>query len=174
MPLTVDSKALRDVLRRHHGGNVLFDLKVDGQAPEGLAAMIRALQIDPATDELLSVDFQWVSLTEEVHLQVPVRPEGVAAGVKAGGMLEVVLHEVTVACLPTNIPEEFIVDVTAMEQGQSLHVADLVPPEGVRILTHAEEPVVSVRAPHVVIEVAPAAEEGAEEAAEEGEGEAEE
>jgi large subunit ribosomal protein L25 len=172
----VEARTLIEVLRHHRGGNVLFDLEVDGEAPGGYAAIIKQLQMDPVSDELLSVDFQWVSLTEAVQVSVPVHPQGEAAGVKAGGMLEQVLHDLLVSCLPTEIPPGIPVDVSNLEMGQTLHVSDLVIPDGVRVLTNAEESVVTVRPPHVVTEVAPAeAAEGAEEAeAEEAEGEAEE
>ena len=174
IPLAVEARTLSEHLRRHHGGNVLFDLRVDGEAPEGLAAIIREVQADPTTDELLSVDFRWVSLSEQVQVHVAVITQGLAAGVKAGGMLEVVLHQVLVSCLPTDIPEQIVVDVTDLEMGQSLHVSDLAAPEGVTVLTPADDAVLSVRTPHVVVEeVVPAEGEAEEEAAEEGEAETE-
>jgi len=166
MPIAVEARTLAKLLRHHRSGNVLFDLTVDGQAPGEYKAIVKELQADPVSDQLLSVDFQWVSLTERVHVVVPVRVEGMAAGVKSGGMLEQMLHEVQVSCLPTNIPEEIVVDVTPMEQGDSLHVSDIAAPEGVTILTHAEDTVVSVRVPHVAPVVA---EVEGEEAVEEGE-----
>jgi len=163
-PIAVEARTLANLLRHHHSGNVLFDLTVDGEAAGEYKAIVKELQADPVSDELLSVDFQWVSLTESVHVVVPVRVEGLAAGVKVGGMLEHTLHEVHVSCLPTNIPERFVVDVTPLEQGQSLHVSDIVAPDGVTILTHAEETIVSVRAPHVApVEVAAEGEEAVEE-----------
>ena len=105
IPLAVDARTLSQLLRKHRGSSVLFNLKVDGESPEGLAAIIKELHADPITDVLLSVDFQWVSLTEEITVAVPIRLESVAAGVQAGGVLDQALYEVQVSCLPTNIPE---------------------------------------------------------------------
>jgi large subunit ribosomal protein L25 len=171
--LLVGAKELSTLLRQHHGTNVLLDLTVDGEAPGGFKAIVKEVQRDPVRDDLLSVDFQWVSLTEKISVTVPVVPVGDSVGVKAGGIFEQALHELHISCLPTGIPQQITVDVSELEQGHSLHVSDLVAPEGVTILTAAEEPVVSVRPPHIVAEVVEAkegeaveGEEGEEEAAE--------
>jgi len=172
LPLLVDERTLTSVLRQHHGSNVLLDLRVDGQAPTGLAAIIKALQTDPVTDHPLSVDFQWVSLQEKVTVSVALRLEGTAAGAQQGGIVEQMLHEVHVTCLPLDIPAELWLPITGLQIGDTLHVSDLVVPDTVRVLNHPEDPVVTVRAPVIVAEVA--AEEAAEAAAgeEAAEGEA--
>jgi large subunit ribosomal protein L25 len=167
-PLLVDAKVLRDILHHHHSGNVLLDLKVDGQAPEGLAAIIKSVQTDPITDALLAVDFQWVSLAEKVHVAVPVATEGAAPGVQEGGILEQILYELQVSCLPGDMPESIVVDISGMQIGDTLHIADIAAPPGVEILTHGDEPLVTVRHPHVAAVSAEPAE-GAEEAEEEEE-----
>ncbi len=159
VPLAVDARTLSQLLRQHHGANVLFDLKVDGQSPKDVAAIIKELQADPTTDELLSVDFQWVSLTEEISVTVAIRLEGLAAGVQAGGVLDQSLYEVHVSCLPTNIPEELHLNVDALEIGDSLHVSDIAAPEGAMILAASEEIVVTVRPPTVIAEPEPEVEE---------------
>ena len=174
VPLAVDGRTLSTVVRHHHGSGVLLDLRVDGQAPEGLAAIIKSLQTDPVSEEVLSVDFQWVSLTEQIHVEVALHTVGTAVGVTVGGILEQMLHEVTVSSTPLQIPSEIVVDVRGLQIGDTLHVSDLVVPEGVQVLAHGEEPMVTVRAPHVVTVVEAAPEEGAEEEAEAEEGEEEE
>jgi len=175
LPLLVDEKTLADVLRHHRGGNVLLDLKVDGKTPGGFAAIVKSLQADPVSDRVLAVDFQWVSLTEHVTVSVSVHLRGTAAGAQEGGMVEQMVHEVDVSCLPLEIPEELSADITALQIGDTLHVSDLTAPEGVEIVSPGHETIATVRPPAAVVEVAPVAEaeEGAE-AAEEGEGETEE
>lgn len=158
VPLIVESRALEAVLRRHRGGNVLVELRVDGTTPGGLAAIVKATQHDPVTDQLLSVDFQWVSLEERVTVTVPLRLEGAAAGAQEGGLVEQILHEVEVSCTPLQIPEELAADITHLQIGQTMHVSDLVPPEGVQIITAGDEAVVTVRAPTVVTVETPTAE----------------
>jgi len=179
MPLLVDERTLTDVLRHHRGGNVLFDLRVDGTAPGGFAAIVKSMQSDPVTDDLLAVDFQWVSLQEHVTVQVRIRLQGRARGAEEGGIVDQALHEVEVSCLPLEMPEELVLDISAMEIGDTLHVSDLAEVAVVVVLAHAEEPAVTVRPPVVVAEVAPVAEEAAAEEGEEAaeakaEGEAEE
>jgi len=176
IPLLVDEKTLTTVLRRHRGGNVLFDLKVDGKTPGDFAAIVKSLQADPVSDRLLAVDFQWVSLKEHVTVSVSVHLRGTAAGVQEGGMVEHMVHEVDVSCLPLGIPEELVIDITALQIGDTLHVSDLTAPEGVEILSPGHETLVTIRPPAAVVEVTPEvaeAEEGAE-AGEEGEAEAKE
>jgi len=90
-------------------------------------------------------------------------------------MVEQMVHEVDVSCLPLEIPEELFADITALQIGDTLHVSDLTAPEGVEIVSPGHETIATVRPPAAVVEVAPVAEaeEGAE-AAEEGEAETEE
>jgi len=166
--LLVDEKTLRDVLRHHHGSNVLLDLKVDGESPGNLAAIIKAMQVDPLSEEVLAVDFQWVSLEEPVTVSVIVQLRGTARGAVEGGSVEQVLHEVELTCLPLQIPEELMLDISAMQIHDVLHVSDLTVPEGVEILTGTDEPIVTVRPPISAAALAPAVE-GEEEAAEEAE-----
>ena len=178
IPVLVNEKTLADVLRHHRGGNVLLDLKVDGKTPGGFAAIVKALQADPVSDRLLAVDFLWVSLKERVTVNVPVHLRGTAAGAAEGGSVDQMTHEVSVTCLPLEIPEELLADIAALQIGDTLHVSDLSVPEGVEVLTHGEELLVTVRPPAAVVEVTPEAAEGEEAAAgeegaeEAGEGEA--
>jgi large subunit ribosomal protein L25 len=169
-PLVVDEKTLHDVRRHQRGSNVLLDLKVDGESPGNLAAIIKTMQTDPISDEVLAVDFQWVSLTEHVTVSVSVHLAGTAPGAVQGGALDQSLHEVEVTCLPLQIPEALILDISGMEIHDTLHVSDLVAPEGVEILTALDEPVVTVRQSVSAAALAPEPAEG-EEAAEAEEGE---
>jgi large subunit ribosomal protein L25 len=110
-----------------------------------MGALIQETQRHPISREILSVDFLWVNLKETVHVVVPVLLVGEPVGVKLeGGSLEQTLHEVTVACLPTAIPENIEADVSGMHTGQSLHVSDIVVPEGVVFVTSVEEAIAVV------------------------------
>ena len=132
---------------RHHGS--LINLMIDGSiAVDNLAALLKQTQRHPLTREILSVDLQWVSLIEEVELHVPVLIVGSAPGVaRDGGSLDQSMHEIMIACLPGDIPEHLEIDVSEMEIGQSLHVSNMTAPAGVRIVTGADEAVVSVLRP---------------------------
>ncbi len=173
LPLAVSARAVMEAL--HQGGtNVLVDLRVPDLPHAGsVAAMIRQVQRDPVKHQPLHVDFQWVSLREKMTAMVPVVTVGESPGVKAGGVVDLALHEVEVECLPTAIPEHLVVDLTGMEIRDTRKVGDVQVPEGVTLLTPAEETVVSIVPPIKEEALAPALEEaeaGAEEAAAEGEG----
>jgi large subunit ribosomal protein L25 len=159
--VAVPVRAVLDAL--HLGGtNVLVDLRIPDMAHAGtVAAMIRQIQRDPVRHQPIHVDFQWVSLSEKITAIVPVLVVGEAAGLLVVGVVDLALHEVEVECLPTAIPEHLVVDVTGMDIRDSKHVSDLQVPEGVELLTPADETVVSI--------VPPMAEEAAETPAE-GEG----
>ncbi len=168
LPLAVSARAVTEALR-HGGSNVLVDLRVPGLPHAGsVAAMIRQVQRDPVKHQPLHVDFQWVSLREKMTALVPVVTTGESPGVKAGGVVDLALHEVEVECLPTAIPEHLVVDLTGMEIRDTRKVGDLQLPEGVTLLTPAEETLVSIVPPIKEEALAPALEEaeaGAEEAA---------
>ena len=172
--VSVDAKDLYHVL--HAGGaNVLLDLVVDGEEHFALA---RDVQRDYIRNRFVHVDFLVVSRTEKITLDIPVRVVGESVGVKSGGVLEHHLWELQAECLPGDVPEAIDADITELEVGDSLKVADLTAPEGVTILSPPDESVVSVVVPQARIveeveelegvEGEEVAEEGAEAPAEEG------
>jgi large subunit ribosomal protein L25 len=163
--LSVDSRELLHVFHTGAGTNVLVDLVVDGDAH---LAMAREVQRDHIKGKFVHVDFLAVSRDQRITISVPVRVVGDSVGVKAGGVLEHHLWELQVECLPTGVPEAIEADVSALEIGSSLRVADLVAPEGVTVLTAPEESVVAVQQPQARVEL----EAEAAEAAEAAEGEA--
>jgi large subunit ribosomal protein L25 len=159
--ISVDAKDLYHVLHTGAGTNVLIDLVVDGR--DNLA-MPREIQRDHIRGQFKHVDFLIVSRTEKIAIDVPVRVIGESPGVKAGGVLEHHLWDLHVECLPGDVPEAIDADVSELAVGDSLKVADLVPPKGVAILTPADESVVAVVTPQarVVEEVVPEAVEAVE------------
>lgn len=162
VPVAVDVRALERVLQAAAGANILLEvvLRDDGQVRNELA-MLQDLQRDVLTRRVIHVDLHRVSLTERVHARVPVVLRGEAPGVREGGILEVLRHEVEVSGLPTDLPEHLELDVSNLGLGHSLHVRDLRIPEGVNLLTPADETLVTVLAPAVAPEEAVSAPEGA-------------
>ncbi|MCX7598808.1 MAG: 50S ribosomal protein L25 [Armatimonadetes bacterium] len=153
-PIVVARETLERIARL--GTNVVLELCVDGQSPpEGVAAMVKAVEHHPVTRAPLSVDFQWVSLTRVVHVSVPVVLTGSPEGVRLeGGVLEQLLHDVEIRCLPTNIPPELTVDVTHLKVHESVHVRDLALPEGVEIVTDPDAAVATIVPPRIQVEEA--------------------
>jgi large subunit ribosomal protein L25 len=114
---------VRNILRKHHD-SAIVDLSVgEGSV---LNAIIRDVQRHPATGRILHVDLQRISLTEKIRVEVHVRLNGLAAGVKdQGGILEHGTRSVNVLCLPTEIPEEIPVDVSALRIHDAIHIRDI-------------------------------------------------
>ena len=138
--LKLDATELADVT----GGNAIIDLQVDG---EEKTVMVKDVQQDAVTDEYLHVDFHQIALDESIVVEVPISLEGIAEGVREGGVLQQTLREVEVECLPTEIPSDLKLDISELEVGESLHVSDLEASEGVDFATSGDEVVVTVVAP---------------------------
>ena len=160
--VTVDPKAVLRMIHGREGTTQLLTLKFDGEAGNGARlAIIRELQFDPVSEQLLHVDLQEVSADRAITVHVTVRPVGEAAGVREQkGILNLVLYELAVSCVPTAIPERIDADVSALMIGDVLKVSDLRAPEGVRILNDPGQAVATVAPPmaeEVAATVAPAA-----------------
>ncbi len=160
--ISVDPKAVLKMIHGHEGSTQLLSLKFDGDGATTKMAIIRDMQFDPVTEDLLHVDLQEVSADRAINVRVAVHPVGEAIGVKdTKGILNLVLHELEISCLPTNIPQRIDADVTQLAIGDVLTVRDLVPPQGVRILNDPGQAVATVSPPMAEEEVAPAAAAGA-------------
>jgi large subunit ribosomal protein L25 len=126
------------------------------------AVMIAEVQRDLVRRKVISIDFRRVSLREKVHTHVPIRHIGDSPGQKVGGIIDQVMHEVMVECLPTEMPDHLEVDISGLEIGDSVRVREVVAPPGVRVLAPEDEVVIVIAPPVRVEEAAPApAEEGA-------------
>jgi len=148
--LVVNAKDVDTLLQGASGANVIVDLQVSGAAAADRKALIREIQRDPVQGNILHLDLQHISLTERI------------TGVKdGGGILEHLLREVEVECLPTDIPTQLEVDVSAMNIGDTLHVSD-IKAERVVIVTEADRGIATVVPPTVLEEAKPAEEAPAE------------
>jgi large subunit ribosomal protein L25 len=163
VPVSVGARDFQVALHTHKGGNPIVNLAVGGSE---FTALIRDAQYDPLTHEVLHLDFQHISLTETIEVRVPVRLNGNPVGVKdGGGILETILRDLEVRCLPTAIPAAIDVDVAALAIGDSVHVRDITLPD-VEILNDPDDTVATVVPPTVMEEKpaeAVAVEPGAEE-----------
>ncbi|MFA5038189.1 MAG: 50S ribosomal protein L25 [Candidatus Omnitrophota bacterium] len=157
LSLKLERSRILKFMHAHHGGeNIVITLKISGgKKDEERAVLVKEIQRHPVNDEILHMDFNEVSLTKKIIVTVPIQSEGEAAGVKQeGGTLEQIIWEVEVECLPTQIPEKLVVDVTAMKIGDTVHLKDIPVPAGVTLKHDLEAIVFSLVAPHKE-EVAP-------------------
>jgi len=180
--IKLNEREFRKLMHKAGSENAIITLAIEGAgaAQAGQKTVIlKEVQKDPIAGSLIHVDFQEISLTEKLKIKVPVVALGDAIGVtQQGGVLEMVLRDIEVECLPTDIPEKIEVDITSLAIGKAIYVKDLHVSEKIKILNPAELPVISVSVPAAEIET-PKAEEAAagepevikEKKAEEGEGE---
>ena len=146
VPVNISARELELALLQHKGGNVIVNLALN---PGEYTALIRDVQYDPITHNILHLDFQHISLTETVQVKVNIPLVGIAVGVKdAGGVLEHITREVEVRCLPTAIPPSLDLDVSKLAVGESLHIRDLKA-EGITIISDPDTTVATVVAPTV-------------------------
>ncbi|MBU2614281.1 MAG: 50S ribosomal protein L25, partial [Elusimicrobia bacterium] len=141
--LFVKEKEISKILRV--GFNQLINLKVDG-SPK--TVLIKEIQKHVVSEKLLHVDFHAVSLQKEIEVEAPVHIIGECHGVKSqGGILEHVLRELKIRCLPTNIPKSIDIDVSNLNIGHNILVKDITPPANVTILSTKNSIIVHVVAP---------------------------
>lgn len=151
------SRRAAERLVAHAGTGRLVTLAVKrGKKSEKKPVLIKELQRHPVQGEIIHIDFHAVALDKAIETHVPVHLAGEEKRTHDGAIIEQFLRELEVSCLPTQIPDSFIVDISRLPLGASIHVRDLTPPEGVRILTPAEDVVVTAAAPSAAAEPAPA------------------
>jgi large subunit ribosomal protein L25 len=153
VPLTVDEATFSSLLSESAWYSTLIELQIEGMsgAEARPTVMIKEVQRELVPRRLISIDFRHTSLQERIQTTVPVIHVGESPGVKVGGVLEHILHEVTVECLPADIPDRFEADISQLEIGDSFRVRHLSTPEGVT-LRAAEDDVVVLVAPPVAAE----------------------
>jgi large subunit ribosomal protein L25 len=135
----VDSRVLRQVLV---DGSALIDLEVGGQTRP---VIVKEQQLHPVRDEVMHIDLLEVRLDETIQTTVGVQVEGAeeAPGIKEGGVLEHVTHQLNIEALPTSIPDSIVVDVSRMEIAATMHLSEVAAPEGVTFLDDPEETIIA-------------------------------
>jgi large subunit ribosomal protein L25 len=149
----------RDFTNRIAGlqGSHLVRLKSASSALAEKVALVKSMQFHPISGDVIHADLYEVDLTATIQVRVPLRFVGRALGVTRGGILQPIVREIEVECLPLDIPESFSVDVSALDIGDSVHVAELAIPEGVTAVTEASQALVTVVTPSVEEAPTPAA-----------------
>lgn len=147
--IKVSRAALLRLVHQHRIEGVLINLKLkDDKKRNQRACLIKEIQYDPVHGDIIHVDFNEISLTKAIKVNVPVVAVGEPVGVKQeGGSLERILWEIEVECLPANIPKEIQVDVSALKLGEAIHIKDLSIPSDVKVLNEQGAIVLSVAAP---------------------------
>lgn len=153
--VTVGEKELMEALKKA-GANAIIHLKL-GKGTD--TVILKELQRDVVDGQPVHADFKRIDLKQKISVQVPLHTVGEAPGVKLqGGLLEHVLRQIEIRCLPTAIPQRIDIDVSALNVGDAVLVKDIKLPEGVEVRTKADQTVVHVVTVKVEEEKAPAAE----------------
>jgi large subunit ribosomal protein L25 len=156
MPLALGSKEVEKVVRSEAPENILIDLNIEnGEATQSHRAMIKEIQVDPVKQTILHVDLYAISMDQKISLEIPISLTGTPVGVTEGGILQQVSRTIEVSCLPDQIPETLVLDVSDLVIGDSLHVNDLDIPEGVELLVEEKLTVATVVPPTKEEEIEP-------------------
>lgn len=147
--VAMDEKTVRNIIQSDTN---VIDLKFD--SGKKAKCVIRDIQWDPVYDNPVHVDLLGIKLTEKIVVDVPIHMVGTPVGVKeGGGILQQLVRDVSIECLPLDIPEHFELDVSALNVGDSIRVEDLEI-ENAKVLTDPTQSIVTVRPPTVVKELA--------------------
>ena len=147
MAIEVDAKELQKILAEA-GSNALISMKINENGKtKKYKVLVKAVQRDPLRRVLVHADFHQISLKDRIHTTVPIVLNGTAPGVVMGGVLTPLLRRVEVECLPTKIPDAINVDISGLEVGDVISVADLVLPPDVRINEDLHAAGVTIAAP---------------------------
>ncbi len=143
IPVAVDPKALFKLLRSEAGRNTILTLEIEGSAGDNV--IMKDWQVDPVKETFLHVDFHRIAMDKLIRVTIPVAIRGEAIGVKTdGGMLDVVLREIEVECLPADIPERIECEVSELHLHESVRIRDLPLLERVEMLADSDRVVAHV------------------------------
>ncbi len=148
VPIELVEKELTKLLRTAEGENVLINLQIEGAKKKSRAVIIKEVQHHPVKRNILHVDFNEISLTEKIIIEVEVAGIGEPIGVKQdGGVLDHPLRVVKVQCLPVDIPKHIDVDLSGLKLNGSIHVRDLVVSDKIKVLTDPDGLLFQVKLP---------------------------
>lgn len=151
--ISVDERSIKEILKSAAGENTIFLLKLKDASEERLA-MIRELQVDPISGRFIHIDFIRITRGHKLTVKMPVELIGDCAGVRHGGRVDFVTRDVEIELLPREMFDKFVLDISDLEVGEHLKVADLASqlPENGRFVDDEQRVVVVVEAPRAVVE----------------------
>lgn len=136
--IQLDSKSFFDLARKQTSHNFLVNLEIAGANEKTKLVIVQDIQRDPLNGSLIHVDFRAVSEGDTIHAVVPIELVGEAIGVKSGGLLEQLVHEIEIFCRPSDLPDSIVNHVEALQLGEALKVSELNLPKGVSVKMDGE------------------------------------
>jgi len=149
-PILLNMHDFEQLLHHHTSETVLVDIAIEGEGE--ISALVKDVQHHPVTGDLVHVDLQKMDAKKVIQVEIQIELAGEANGVKAGGILDLVMHTISIECLPGDLSESIEIDVSEMEIGDALHLGDLELDSKFKVLGDKESIVVSVSEPHVETE----------------------
>lgn len=147
--LSLDTAVFDKMIRTHGTTGLFFDLKVDGGSDKQRVVMLKNLQMDTFSLKYVHVDLHEIDVDTKVTVSIPVEAIGESAGVKEGGMLQIIRRELDVLCKPADTPESVQIDITELEMGDAVHVEDIDLGDAVEIPHEVNFTVITIVAPSV-------------------------
>jgi large subunit ribosomal protein L25 len=145
VPLTLEKEALFKILRSETGENTVFEVSFNSETRN---VMIKDLQQDPVSDEILHADLIQIAMDKVIRVSVPVVTVGDAVGVKTeGGFVDFITREIEVECLPQDIPEHIEIDISHLHLRQSFKVGDVNVSEGIKLIADPDSMLVHIELP---------------------------
>ena len=147
-PVVVDATEFQRKFKRI-SENTIIDLQIDGK---GFDVLVKDYEEDILSGRIIHIDFFEIEQGKLLRTNVPIHLEGASVGVREGGILEHLMHDIEVECLPQDIPEGLTVVITDLDVGSSIHVSDITPPENVKFLASDDQVIALVAAAKAIIE----------------------
>jgi large subunit ribosomal protein L25 len=151
--LSVNIKDLEQVFKQGNVSQVILNLVIQNGEKITKAAMIKELQTHPISGNFIHIDFYEIDMKRKIKVMVPVITKGHAVGVENGGMLDIVRRELELLCLPGDIPEAIMIDISDLDIGDAIHIEDIPLGENIEILVDVNFTVVTVLTPKAEEEV---------------------
>ncbi|MBT8041920.1 MAG: 50S ribosomal protein L25 [Kiritimatiellales bacterium] len=156
----INTHDFEQILHHSASESIIVDVALDGEGT--ISTLVKDVQHHPVSSDLMHVDLLRIAANKPIAVEIPVVLIGESAGVKAGGLIDHVMHSIDVECLPGDMVESFEIDVSELEIGDSLNVSDLKLSSKFKLLVDEESIVASVAAPRVEEELEEEEAEGAE------------
>jgi large subunit ribosomal protein L25 len=146
--LSVSSSDLNRIMKTTTGENIILNLQIESaKGADNRMVMLKELQVNHIKDTLIHADFLGISMDKEITLDIPIRLINTPKGAIDGGILQQARREISIACLPGNVVEQIDIDISGLDIGDSIHIGDIVLPEGIRCTLEDNLAVAMVLAP---------------------------
>lgn len=150
--ISVDPAKLKTALATEAGDNTLLDIKIENEKGDDTClALVKDVQYDFLTSQPIHFDFYKIDMVRKITLSVPFNIVGKSIGITQGGLLEQIIREVEIECLPTAIPNNITIDITELDLGNSIHLGDLEMPEGAVATHDPHETILTIVSPSALI-----------------------